>query len=76
MLYVFKLNDKLKLYVNYQNLNVIIKKICYSFLNNQLLNRLIDVKLYTKLNIKSTYNALKIEKKRMKIHVLILLQSL
>ena len=64
MLFVFKLNDKLKLYVDYQNLNVIIKKNHYSFFFiSQLLNRFVNAKLYTKLNIKSAYNAFKIKKK-------------
>ena len=50
MLFVFKSNNKLKLCINYRNLHVIIKKNHYSFfLINQLLNRLIDVQLYTKL---------------------------
>ena len=64
MLFVFKSNDELKLYVDYRNLNIIIKKNRYSFfLINQLLNRFVDAKLYTKLNIKSAYNAFNIKKK-------------
>ena len=64
MLFVFKSNDKLKLCVDYRNLNIIIKKNCYSFfLINQLLNRFVDTKLYMKLNIRFAYNAFKIKKK-------------
>ena len=76
VLFVFKSNNELKLCVNYRNLNVIIKKNRYLFfLINQLLNRLIDVKLYTKLNIRFAYNALKIKKKKMKNNVSMSIRS-
>jgi hypothetical protein len=52
ILFVKKFKNDLKLCVNYKELNVITIKNRYSIsLINQLLNRLIDVKKFTKLNI-------------------------
>ncbi len=64
ILFVKKSKNDLKLCVNYKKLNVITNKNRYSiFLMNQLLNRLNDVKKFTKLNIQTTYNFLRIKKK-------------
>ncbi len=62
ILFVKKSKNDLKLCVNYKELNVITIKNRYSiFLINQLLNRLSDVKKFTKLNIQTTYNFIRIK---------------
>jgi hypothetical protein len=61
ILFVKKSKDYLKLCVDYRELNVITIKNRYSiFLINQLLNRFNDVKKFTKLNIQTTYNFIRI----------------
>ena len=56
-----KKNENLRLCVNYRNLNFIIVKNRYFIsLIEQLLNRLIKTAIFTKLNIRSAYNALRI----------------
>jgi hypothetical protein len=63
ILFVKKSKNNLKFCVNYKKLNVITIKNRYSiFLINQLLNRLNDVKKFTKLNIQTTYNFIRIKK--------------
>jgi hypothetical protein len=63
ILFIKKPKNDLKLCVNYRKLNVITIKNRYSiFLINQLLNRLNDVKKFTKLNIQTTYNFIRIKK--------------
>jgi hypothetical protein len=63
ILFVKKSKDDLKLCVNYRKLNVITIKNRYSIsLINQLLNRFNDVKKFTKLNIQTTYNFIRIKK--------------
>ncbi len=63
ILFVKKSKNDLKLCVNYRKLNVITIKNRYSIsLINQLLNRLNDVKKFTKLNIQTTYNFIRIRK--------------
>jgi hypothetical protein len=63
ILFVKKSKNDLKLCVNYRELNVITIKNRYSIsLINQLLNRLNDVKKFTKLNIQTTYNFIRIKK--------------
>jgi hypothetical protein len=63
ILFVKKSKNDLRLCVNYKKLNVITIKNRYSiFLINQLLNRLSDVKKFTKLNIQTTYNFIRIKK--------------
>ncbi len=62
ILFVKKSRNDLKLCVNYKELNVITIKNRYSIsLINQLLNRLNDVKKFTKLNIQTTYNFIHIK---------------
>jgi hypothetical protein len=64
ILFIKKSKNDLKLFVNYKELNVITIKNRYSIsLINQLLHRLSDVKKFTKLNIQTTYNFIRIKKK-------------
>ena len=61
IMFVKKKNDDLRLCVNYKDLNVIIVKNRYFIsLIKQLLNRLMKTTIFTKLNIRSAYNALRI----------------
>jgi hypothetical protein len=63
ILFVKKSKDDLKLCVNYTKLNAITIKNRYSILFvYQMLNRLSDVKKFTKLNIQTTYNFIRIKK--------------
>ncbi len=63
ILFVKKSKNDLKFCVNYRKLNVITIKNRYSILLiNQLLNRLNDVKKFTKFNIQTTYNFIRIKK--------------
>jgi hypothetical protein len=63
ILFVKKSKDDLRLCVDYKELNAITIKNRYSIsLVNQLLNRLSDVKKFTKLNIQTTYNFIRIKK--------------
>ena len=53
---MFKKNNELRLCVNYKKLNAMIIKNRYSlFLIMEMLNRLCDVKVFMKLNLKNTY---------------------
>jgi hypothetical protein len=64
ILFAKKSKNDLKLCVNHKKLNAITIKNRYSiFLMNQLLNRLSDVKRFTKLYIQTTYNSIRIKKK-------------
>jgi hypothetical protein len=64
ILFVKKSKNDLKLCVNYKKLNAItIKNRYLIFFMNQLLNRLNNVKKFTKLNIQTTYNFIRIKKK-------------
>jgi hypothetical protein len=63
ILFIKKSKNDLKFCVNYKKLNVItIKNRYLIFLINQLLNRFSDVKKFTKLNIQTTYNFIRIKK--------------
>jgi hypothetical protein len=63
ILFVKKSRNDLRLCVNYKKLNAITIKNQYSIsLINQLLNRFSDVKKFTKLNIQTTYNFIRIKK--------------
>jgi hypothetical protein len=62
--FIKKSKNDLKFCVNYKKLNAITIKNRYSiFLMNQFLNRLSNVKKFTKLNIQTTYNFIRIKKK-------------
>ena len=54
--FMLKKNNKLRLYVNYRDLNAIIIKNRYLFsLIFETLNRLCESKIFTKLNLKNVY---------------------
>ena len=63
ILFVPKKNGKLKLYVDYRKLNVIMIKDKYLLLNiKKLQNYLNGVKWFIKLDLRETYNLIKIKK--------------
>ncbi len=63
ILFVKKTNDKLRLCVDYRELNEIIIKNRYSlFLINENLNRLSETKIFIKLNVKDVFHRIKIRK--------------
>jgi len=56
VLFILKLNDKLQLYINYYELNVITMKNYYSLLLiNKIINHLNEVTVFMKINIKNVY---------------------
>ena len=60
-MFVKKKDDDLRLSVNYKDLNVItVKNRYFILLIKQLLNRLIETTIFTKLDIRFAYNALRI----------------
>ena len=62
-MFIFKKNNKLRLYMNYKKLNAIIIKNRYLlFLIIKTLNRLYDVKIFMKLNLKNIYYKIRIKK--------------
>ncbi len=63
ILFVKKLNDKLRLCVNYKELNEIIIKNRYSlFFINENLNKLFEIKIFIKLNVKDVFHRIRIRK--------------
>ncbi len=59
---MFKKNNKLRLCVNYRDLNAITIKNRYSlFLIIKTLNRLNDLKYFIKLNLKNVYHRIRIK---------------
>ena len=57
-----KKNNELRLYVDYRDLNTIIIKNRYSlFLIFKTLNRLCELKIFIKLNLKNIYYKLRIK---------------
>ena len=57
ILFIFKKNNNLRLYINYRDLNVIIiKNKCFFSLIEKTFNRLINVAYFTKLNLKNAYH--------------------
>ncbi len=63
ILFVKKTNDKLRLCVNYKELNEIIIKNRYSlFFINENLNKLFETKIFIKLNVKDVFHRIKIRK--------------
>jgi len=61
---MFKKNDSLHLYINYQDLNKIIIKNQHSLsLISEILDRLSKIKRFTMLNLKNAYHHLKIQRK-------------
>jgi len=64
ILFIPKLDNLLRLYVDYRALNKIITKNRHLFpLINELINRLLDVKIYIKLDLKDAYYKIRIKKK-------------
>jgi hypothetical protein len=63
ILFVKKTNDKLRLCVNYKELNEIIIKNRYSlsFINENL-NKLFETKIFIKLNVKDVFHRIRIRK--------------
>ena len=62
ILFIFKKDEDLRLCVNYKNLNAIIIKNCYSLsFIIETLNRLYNVKRFTKLNLKNVYHRIRIK---------------
>jgi hypothetical protein len=60
ILFTKKKDDELRLYVNYRDLNEITIKNRYSlFLIEEVMNRLIEVKIYIKLDIRVAYNLIR-----------------
>ncbi len=61
ILFVKKANNKLRLCVNYKNLNEIIIKNRYSlFFINENLNKLFETKIFIKLNVKDVFHCIRI----------------
>ena len=64
ILFVFKKNKNLYLYIDYRELNAIIIKNYYSFfLIDETLNHLINITYFIKLNLKNVYYRIKIRYK-------------
>ena len=63
ILFVFKKNKELRLYVDYKDLNsVTIKNYHFLFLIIETLNRLSEAKAFTKLNLKNVYYRIRIRR--------------
>ena len=61
--FIFKKDEKLRLYVNYKNLNTIIIKNCHFLLFiTKTLNRLYKIKRFINLNLKNVYYRIRIKK--------------
>ena len=59
---MLKKNNKLRLYIDYRDLNAIIIKNRHSLsLISETLNRLCESKIFTKLNLKNAYHKLRIK---------------
>ena len=64
ILFIPKLDNLLRLYVDYRTLNKVTTKNRYPLpLINKLINRLSDAKIYTKLDLKDAYHKIRIKKK-------------
>ncbi len=60
VLFALKANEDLRFCINYQKLNVIIKRNHYSLLFiNEVINKIVNCKHLTQLNIISTFNKLR-----------------
>ena len=61
MLFVKKVNDSLRSYINYRKFNEIIIKNNYSLsLFSKILKRFADAKYFIKINIRNTYYKIRI----------------
>jgi hypothetical protein len=64
ILFILKKDGNLRLYIDYRDFNKITIKNRYSFsLVKKILNRLNEVAVYTKLDLKKTYYRIRIKKK-------------
>ena len=60
--FTFKKNKLFRLYVDYRKLNNIIIKNQYLLFNiNKLKNKIIEIKIFTKLNLRKIYNFIRIK---------------
>ena len=63
ILFVFKKDEKLRLYINYKDLNaIIIKNRHFLSFITKMLNLLCEVKRFIKLNLKNVYHRIRIKK--------------
>ena len=61
ILFIKKKNDSLQFYINYKSLNAIfIKNKYFIFFISEILNHLIKIKIFIKLNLKRIYNLIQI----------------
>ena len=62
ILFAFKKNKSLRLYVDYRKLNNIIIKNRYLLFNiNELQNKIIEIKFFTKLDLREVYNLIRMK---------------
>ena len=65
--FVFKKNEKFRLYIDYRKLNNIIIKNQYLLFNiNEFQNKLFEAMYFIKLNLRKTYNFIRMKTKKMK----------
>ena len=63
MLFILKKNRKLKIYINYKQLNSIIKKDRYLLLLiNKIQDRIGNTQIFSKINLKWVYHQIQIKK--------------
>jgi len=60
VLFIFKINKRFRLYVNYKNLNIITIKNRYLLLLIKKINRVTKAKIFIKFNIKIIYYRIRI----------------
>ena len=60
ILFIKKSNKELRFYINYKELNAIVKRnLCFISLINEILTKIQDYKYFTRLNIIVTFNKLR-----------------
>ena len=63
ILFILKKDDGLRLYIDYRDLNKVTKKNRYLLsLISEILDRLVDIKIFIKLDLKDTYYRIRIKK--------------
>ena len=73
VLFVEKSNDELRFYVNYKKLNAIIKKNRhFILLIDEILTKIQDCKYFTRLNIITTFNKLRIHSNNKKFIIFVI----
>jgi hypothetical protein len=64
ILFILKKNRELKLYVNYKGFNKVTIKNCYTFpFILEMLNKIVYIKVFFKINLKNVYYKLQIKKR-------------